>query len=130
MDPSSAEFNGVSSQKTDGTNETSSPSPVVEVSNHSPRTYQFWMVILSINIALFLSALELVFSAFILHETELCLTTLQTAVSTALPTIIHDLHGKDFIWVASAYALASTALLPTSGGMAEVRNSSMFSHLF
>ena len=28
--------------------------------------------------------------------------------------------GKDFVWVASAYALASTALLPASGGMAEV----------
>ncbi|THG95550.1 hypothetical protein EW026_g6125 [Hermanssonia centrifuga] len=43
-----------------------------------------------------------------------------TAVSTALPTIIHDLNGDDFVWVASAYALASTALLPASGGMAEI----------
>ncbi|PSR76338.1 hypothetical protein PHLCEN_2v8512 [Hermanssonia centrifuga] len=43
------------------------------------------------------------------------------AVSTALPTIIHDLHGEDFIWVASAYNLASTALLPASGGVAEPR---------
>ena len=45
---------------------------------------------------------------------------LKTAVSSALPTIVHDLQGNDFIWVASAYALASTALLPTTGGMAEV----------
>lgn len=44
----------------------------------------------------------------------------QTAVSPALPTIIHDLNGDDFVWVASGYALASTALLPATGGMAEV----------
>ena len=45
---------------------------------------------------------------------------LQTAVSTALPTIVHDLNGNDFVWVGSAYALASTALIPATGGMAEV----------
>ena len=42
-------------------------------------------------------------------------------MSPALPTIIHDLEGDDFVWVASAYALASTALLPATGGMAQVR---------
>ena len=41
-------------------------------------------------------------------------------MSTALPTIVHDLEGKDFVWVASAYVLASVALLPASGGFAEV----------
>ena len=45
----------------------------------------------------------------------------QTSVSTALPTIVHDLEGEDFVWVASSYALASVALLPASGGFAEVR---------
>lgn len=56
----------------------------------------------AICVSLFLSALE------------------YTAVSTALPTITHDLKGEDFVWVASAYSLASTSLLPMSGGMANI----------
>lgn len=47
-------------------------------------------------------------------------TSTQTAVSSALPTIVHDLNGDDFVWVASAYALAATALQPAAGGMAQV----------
>lgn len=39
----------------------------------------------------------------------------QTAVSTALPTIVRDLHGAEFTWVGSAYNLASTAFVPLSG---------------
>ncbi|KAJ3557853.1 hypothetical protein NM688_g1245 [Phlebia brevispora] len=63
---------------------------------------RFWMVFVACCVSMLLSALEF------------------TAVSTALPTIVHDLSGDDFVWVASAYALASTALLPASGGMAEI----------
>ncbi|KAF7794628.1 hypothetical protein EIP86_005764 [Pleurotus ostreatoroseus] len=63
---------------------------------------RFWMVFVALCVSVFLSALEF------------------TAVSTALPTIVHDLNGDDFVWVASAYALASTALLPASGGIAEI----------
>ena len=62
----------------------------------------FWLVFLSICVALFLSALEL------------------TAVSTTLPTIAHDLHATDFVWVGSAYALSSTAFMPMSGGIAQI----------
>nr|VWO95841.1 N-acyl homoserine lactonase (AHL-lactonase) (Acyl-homoserine lactonase) (EC [Ganoderma boninense] len=62
----------------------------------------FWLIFLSICVALFLSALEL------------------TAVSTTLPTIAHDLHASDFVWVGSAYALSSTAFLPMSGGIAQM----------
>ncbi|KAH9918444.1 iron permease [Fomitopsis serialis] len=43
-----------------------------------------------------------------------------TAVSTALPTITSHLHGSDFIWAGSAYAIASTAILPTVGGLVSV----------
>lgn len=50
----------------------------------------------------------------------------QTAVSSALPTIVHDLNGDDFVWVASAYALAATALQPAAGGMAQVALASAF----
>ena len=67
---------------------------------------KFWMIFLSLCLAMFLSAIEL------------------SAVSTALPSIIHDLHGDDFVWVGAAYSLASTAFLPMSGGLAEVRTTS------
>ncbi|GJE93651.1 MFS general substrate transporter [Phanerochaete sordida] len=63
---------------------------------------QFWSVFVALCVCLFLSALE------------------YTAVSTALPTIVHDLHGGDFVWIGSAYALAATAFLPAIGGLAEV----------
>ncbi|KAJ6493194.1 iron permease [Mycena sanguinolenta] len=41
-----------------------------------------------------------------------------TAVSTAVPTIVEHLNGSDLIWVGSAYTVASTAILPTMGGLA------------
>ena len=45
----------------------------------------------------------------------------KTIVAIALPTIVEDLDGKDFIWVGTAFALAATALLPASGAFSEVR---------
>lgn len=68
----------------------------------SHKGHRFWLVFLSICSALFLSALEL------------------TAVSTVLPTIAHALHTTEFVWVGSAYALASTAFLPMSGNVAQL----------
>lgn len=69
------------------------------------------MSYLSLNISLFLFALEL------------------TSVSTALPTIISDLQLTDFVWVGAAYALASAAWIPLCGNLAEIfgRKSSMTS---
>jgi EmrB/QacA subfamily drug resistance transporter len=44
----------------------------------------------------------------------------QTIVSTALPRIVADLHGLDrFTWVATAYLVASTALVPIYGKLAD-----------
>ncbi|KAJ7166131.1 MFS multidrug transporter [Mycena filopes] len=60
------------------------------------------MSFLAIMVATFLSALD------------------QTAVGTALPTIataLDDTEG-DYIWVGSAYAMASTAFIPLSGSLA------------
>ncbi|KAG9009514.1 hypothetical protein FRB94_014201 [Tulasnella sp. JGI-2019a] len=65
-------------------------------------TTRFWLVFASLMMATFVSALDV------------------TAVSTALPTIVYKLHGSEFTWVGSAYALASTAFLPMSGGMAQI----------
>lgn len=43
-----------------------------------------------------------------------------TSVGTALPTIVEDLGGDDFIWVGSAYALASAAFMPAFGGLSNI----------
>ena len=45
----------------------------------------------------------------------------QTIVATALPRIVADLHGLDrFAWVATAYLLASTTLVPIYGKLADM----------
>ncbi|MDJ0367477.1 MDR family MFS transporter [Hymenobacter sp. H14-R3] len=45
----------------------------------------------------------------------------QTIVSTALPRIVADLHGlARFSWVATAYLVASTALVPIYGKLADM----------
>jgi MFS family permease len=63
----------------------------------------FWLTFLALVVSLFLGALDL------------------TAVGTALPTITQDLNGgENFVWVGSAYALSSTAILPLSGALADV----------
>lgn len=43
-----------------------------------------------------------------------------TAVSTALPTIVHSLNGADFIWAGASYALAIVAILPMTSGIAQL----------
>ncbi|CDO74565.1 hypothetical protein BN946_scf184771.g1 [Trametes cinnabarina] len=80
--------------------QTGAPQQTQQASNR--KGFRFWMIFLSICLALFLSALEL------------------TAVSTALPVIVNDLQGDDFVWVGAAYSLASTAFLPMSGGVSEI----------
>lgn len=63
----------------------------------------FWLSFLAVVTSIFLSALDL------------------TGVATALPTITADLNGgDDFVWVGSAYALSSTAVLPLSGSLADI----------
>ncbi|KAF9485419.1 iron permease [Pholiota conissans] len=64
------------------------------------RDSRFWLVFAANLLIDFLPALDL------------------TAVSTALPTIVGHLNGTDFIWVGSAYTIASTAILPLVGGLA------------
>lgn len=60
------------------------------------------LTLVGILLALFLGALD------------------QTIVATALPRIVADLHGLDrFAWVATAYLIASTALVPIYGKLAD-----------
>ncbi|KIJ48812.1 hypothetical protein M422DRAFT_225924 [Sphaerobolus stellatus SS14] len=64
--------------------------------------WRFAVIMLALCLTVFLSALEL------------------TAVATALPTIVADLKGDDFVWVGSGYAMASSAILPMTGGIAQI----------
>ena len=62
----------------------------------------FWLTFIAILVCSFVSALDL------------------TAISIALPTITDSLSGGDkFVWVGSAYGLASAASLPLSGRLAD-----------
>ncbi|KAG8879361.1 hypothetical protein FRB98_005697 [Tulasnella sp. 332] len=81
-------------------NETA-PTPVEEKAP-PPEGLRFWLTLISLMIATF------------------CATVDVTAVSTALPTITHDLDGAEFTWVGSAYNLASTAFVPLSGGLVQI----------
>lgn len=96
--------------------ESPAPEPTLTTEKESkPRKGAvFWLIFLSINITQFLAAMDL------------------TAVSTALPTIAHDLNSTDFVWVGSAYTLSSTAFLPLSGGLAQIfgRRAAMMTCLF
>ncbi|KZV92252.1 Mfs1.1 [Exidia glandulosa HHB12029] len=65
------------------------------------RGRSFWLVFLSLAISMYQAAFEL------------------TAVGMALPSIAEDLNADDFSWVGSAYALASCAALPMTGGLAD-----------
>ncbi|KAJ7464563.1 iron permease [Mycena latifolia] len=76
------------------------PKAVTDLPPTSKRGLKFWLIFIANLIVDLLSALDL------------------TAVSTALPTIVEHLHGSDFIWVGSAYTIASMAILPTIGGLA------------
>ena len=74
-----------------------------QVATKPPKGAAFWLAFGSMLVALFLSALDM------------------SAIPTALPTIVDDLQGGDkFIWVGSAYGLASTAILFPCSRFADV----------
>jgi len=87
---------------------------------------KFWLIFVSLCFSCLLSALDLAslvaFPARLVTRTDILLrcAQYQTAISTALPDIINDLQGQDYIWVGSAYALTSTAFLPFCGSMANI----------
>ncbi|KZV81303.1 MFS general substrate transporter [Exidia glandulosa HHB12029] len=76
---------------TDYAPKTQTPSPT------RVRGRSFWLVFLSLAISMYQAAF----------------------VGMALPSIAEDLHADDFVWVGSAYALASCAALPMTGGLAD-----------
>ncbi|KAI0259530.1 major facilitator superfamily domain-containing protein [Gloeopeniophorella convolvens] len=63
---------------------------------------RFWVIIVSMCVAVAITAAEF------------------TAIGTALPVIVSELHGKQFIWVGSAYTLGATAPVPFLSTLAQV----------
>ncbi|KAF8075325.1 MFS general substrate transporter [Lyophyllum atratum] len=78
-----------------------SPKNVEEVASPA-RDLRFWLVFVALCACTLISAIDL------------------AGVGTAAPTIVHDLHGKDFAWVSSAYTLSSAACIPLSGNLAQI----------
>ncbi|KAJ7016171.1 MFS general substrate transporter [Mycena alexandri] len=67
------------------------------------RDWRFWVIFIALCLSIALCGLDI------------------GALATALPSIIHDLNGTDsFAWVSTGYTLATTAILPLSGRLAEV----------
>ena len=68
-----------------------------------PKGASFWLSFAAVLLCSFLGALDL------------------SVISTSLPTIVSELHGdEDFVWVGSAYNLASAAILPFIGQLADI----------
>ncbi|KAI0297883.1 iron permease [Multifurca ochricompacta] len=90
------------------------PQETDEALNGVPKDWKFWCIIFSLALSVLLTAVEF------------------TAIGAALPTIIRDLKGVQFIWVGSAYALGSTALVPLCGGLTQIigRRPIMLSAIF
>lgn len=77
--------------------------PVVSPTAKTPKGKDFWMTMIVLCASILISAMDL------------------TAVSTVLPTITNALDGgPNYVWVGSAYVLASTAILPLSGSLADI----------
>ncbi|KAG6872024.1 hypothetical protein C0995_013806 [Termitomyces sp. Mi166 len=63
---------------------------------------RFWLAMVCIMLSTFLAALD------------------STSVATALPTIVADLHGTEFVWIGSGYTLASVTAIPMSSHLANI----------
>ncbi|KAG8916188.1 hypothetical protein FRC01_003310 [Tulasnella sp. 417] len=70
--------------------------------HHKVSGFRFWMIFVAMMVSVFLCPLE------------------NSAVPIALPTIVQDLQGTEFVWVGSASSLGSTAVLPLIGGLAQI----------
>ncbi|PPQ78839.1 hypothetical protein CVT26_011850 [Gymnopilus dilepis] len=74
-----------------------------EDGQRSRRGWRFWLIFLALCMCNVVAALDM------------------GSMGTALPVIIHDLGGsQSFVWVSSAYTLATVAVIPLSGRLAEI----------
>ncbi|KAH9962072.1 major facilitator superfamily domain-containing protein [Lactifluus volemus] len=67
-----------------------------------PKDWKFWCIIFSLALSALLPAIDL------------------TSIGAALPTIVRELEGEQFVWVGSAYTLGATALVPLCGGLMQI----------
>ncbi|GAA5882584.1 hypothetical protein JCM3774_002731 [Rhodotorula dairenensis] len=92
----------ISERKASSDSDSRSGSSAARKPFYAQQGLRFWLVVLALCCSSFLSALDL------------------TAVSTALPQIASDFRSQDYSWVGSAYSLTSTALIPWTGGLAQI----------
>ncbi|TFY62393.1 hypothetical protein EVJ58_g3901 [Rhodofomes roseus] len=87
-------------------NSTSAAAHQVNLEDDQPQPIRkgttFWMILSALIISFFMVVLE------------------GASVGNASPTIAGDLSIIQFAWIGTAYGLSSTALLPLSGGLAQV----------
>lgn len=98
----------------------SGPTGSAELEGPKKRGALFWLVILGINVASFLALLEVVRRICYLICLSVPAYDGQTIVSNALPTIVNDLHGMDFVWAGASYNLAAASFMPSTGALAQV----------
>lgn len=99
------------------------PAAIEQEGSATPKDARFWLVIMGLLIATFLSALDLTgwYPSIIYNITNFKLMPgLLPAISTALPTIAHTLKSEDFTWIGNAYSITSTAFIPWAGGLAHI----------
>ncbi|PVI02644.1 MFS general substrate transporter [Periconia macrospinosa] len=77
---------------------------VADEAPSEPRTWRFWLVLVSLCFALLTVSLDI------------------TVMSVALPTISHAIKGADeqYVWVSSSFLLASTVVQPLIGQLADI----------
>ena len=74
-----------------------------QVQSDSNRGWRFWVMFPGLGLAAALTALD------------------TTVLSTALPTVVNDLHSNElFIWLLNSYTLAWTAVQPVYGQAADI----------
>ncbi|KAK6957354.1 hypothetical protein Daesc_000138 [Daldinia eschscholtzii] len=92
-----------STNKNDSTNESLHISSGTPTTTTSSRGWRFWAIFLALSITSLLAAVE------------------STVTSTAMPVIARALDaGELYVWFVNAYTLASTALLPLYGQIADI----------
>ena len=107
----------------------SSPSFVNPSHDHShgvPKDWKFWCIIVSLVLSILLTAIEFAslhffFIEFLsgkVVEQNIQIHRLVDFHRRGAPT--HSLKGDQFIWVSSAYALDSSALVPLCGRLSQL----------
>lgn len=78
----------------DNTMSASDDTPAADKAFTTGKGWRFWAIFPSLMITTLLSAMEV------------------TVVSTALPTIVHELHiGKDYVWIVNAFVLTRSVFI-------------------